>query len=300
MTAYSTYLVAAVMQLALLAQATDLLGGHCGRLGFGAVVAAGVAGYGYAVSIATTSLGPWTAFIVGLAAASLVSGPLTLLLLKLDPESYLLASFALQMTFVELVNNLEITGGPLGIRNVPAPAIGLFSQEAPIGSLAVLLPCVACASLVLTAALGTKGRLGRALHWIRDDPTSAGTSHLNVTRLFGSICLAHCLIAGTAGMGIVILQGYIAPRSFDLWLSLKVLTVVILSGTGGSPVMMVVGSAILVGLTELINAAVTAPEAVGPLQQILINSLLVVLLVWRKRGLAGPVLESGPSAERPE
>lgn len=300
MTSYLTYLTAAIVQLALLAQATDLLGGHCGRLGLGAVSAAGVAGYGYAVGTVTYGLQPWAGIMVGMGAAALLSGLLTILVVKSDAHEYLLATFALQMAFVELVNNLAISGGPLGVRNVLPPAVRFLPPEASLSSLAVVLPSLGFASLALLAALGPHGRVGRACHWIRDDLMSAAASSLHVPRLLGSACLMHCLIAGTAGIGMVIAQGYVAPRSFDLWLSLKVLTVVILSGTGGNPIMMLVGSAILVAVSELVNATIVAPEAVGPLQQILINSLLVALLVWRKRGLAGPALEPGPSAERPE
>ena len=112
-----------------------------------------------------------------------------------------------------------------------------------------------------------------------------------------SACLVHCILGGAAGVGVVIAQGFVAPRTFDLGLSLKVLTVVVLSGVGGSPFLMLLGSAILVLVTELASFAFTAPEAVGPLQQVLVSSVLIGFLVFRRRGIGGPVLESGPSSE---
>lgn len=300
MSSYFSYLAAVVIQLTLLAKATDLLGGHCGRLGFGAILSAAFGGYIYALAAVQFALNPWLAVVISLCCAGSISMGIAILLVKLNADGYLLATFAFQMAFVELVNNLQFAGGPLGIRNVPPLDIPFMQLNSTAGALVMLIPSLILGALLVLAAVSKGSALRRRYHWIRDDPLSAKVAGIRLEYSLMQACFVHSFISALSGIGIVIAQGYVAPKSFDLWLSLKVLSVVIVSGTGGNPLLMIFGSAILVGITEIINTNMVAPEVVGPLQQIFINLLLVSLLVFRRRGLAGPELETGPSAAQSE
>jgi len=297
MKGYFSYLLVSMLQLGLMAQATDLLGGHCGKLGFGAVLAAGVAGYAYAISTVVFAAPILWALLVALVAASLLGIVLSHTIVALHPDAYLLASFAFQMAFIEMMNNVDWSGGPLGLRQIPSSVFGGLAVEATTSSFLFLIISATVGLLVLVSGARRESGVARAHHWIRDDILSALASPLDTRSIMARACLVHCILGGAAGVGVVIAQGYVAPRTFDLGLSLKVLTVVVLSGVGGSPFLMLLGSAILVLVTELASFAFTAPEAVGPLQQVLVSSVLIGFLVFRRRGIGGPVLESGPSSE---
>jgi len=73
-----------------------------------------------------------------------------------------------------------------------------------------------------------------------------------------------------------------------------------LSRTGGNPWAMFAGAGVLVVLNESSRSLGSMPELVGPIQQITLNVVLIVVLLMRRRGIAGPVIEFGPSANRLE
>lgn len=112
--------------------------------------------------------------------------------------------------------------------------------------------------------------------------------------------VSQSIMAGVAGMSVVMLQGYVSPESFDLWLSLSVLTVVYLSGTGGQPIFIYLGAGLLVAAGEFVRSFGQFPELVGPAQRIVVSLILIAILSFQRRGLAGPVVELGPSAVRSE
>lgn len=279
-----------------MAKATDLLAGHSARLGFGAVLSAAIGAYSYALLSVHTGWSPLLALIAAIISGCLTGLVLAWLLLTLDADGYLLATFALQMAVVEMANNFDFTGGPLGIRNIPAPAFFKLRLGSDVSATIMLIGTTAIAATILIATVGKTSRLGRIIHWVRDDDMSAATSGVNMNRLLAAECILHGMIGASAGIGIAISQGYVGPRSFDLWLSLKVFAVVVISGTGGSPLIMLIGSAIIICLSEAVSTVFTDPTSVGPFQQVVINCVLIFVLIFRQRGLAGPLLTTGPSA----
>ncbi len=296
MMAHWIYLSASILELSLMAKATDLLAGHSGRLGFGGIISAAIGGYAYALLSTQGGLNSWFSLIAALIVAGVSGLGLAVPLLKLNADGYLMATFALQMAVVELANNLSFTGGALGIRNVPALLFPWWRSNADGASLVVLLAATAVGMVGLMAVDGPASKLGRMLHWLRDDYVSAIASGINPKLVLSAVCVLHCLLGACAGIGIVISQGYVGPHSFDLWLSLNVFTVVIVSGTGGPPFLMLLGSVIVVSLNEIVSTTFTEPTSVGPWQQMLVNCLLLFFLALRRRGLAGPLLVTGPSA----
>jgi branched-chain amino acid transport system permease protein len=300
MIGYVVFNLIVVLQLVLLAQCTDLVGGHGGRMGVASVLFAALGGYAYAISAVTLRVGPWLSVLLALFATCVSALVMGWLFLRLRENDFLLATLAAQMGFVELANNVSILGGPLGIRNVPSPALGTILHYPALDAMWVLGPAVVICSLTLVRLLGEAGRLGRLVRWIRDDELSATAFGLPVDRLQIALFGFLALFSGLAGVGIVVAQGYVSPGSFDLWLSLTVLTVVYLSGTGGNPLAMFAGAVTLVVLNELLRSFGSMPELVGPVQQIALNVILIAVLLVRRRGIAGPIIEFGPSANRME
>lgn len=298
MIGYFVFNLIVVMQLVLLAQSTDLVGGHGGRMGVAGVLFAAVAGYIYAISSVTLKVDPWLSVLLALSATCVSALVLGWLFLRLRENDFLLATLAAQMGFLELANNVSILGGPLGIRNVPSPALRTILHDPALDAMWLLGPAVVICTVILIRLLGESGRLGRLVHWIRDDELSATAFGLPVDRIQLTMFSLMALFSGLAGVGIVVSQGYVSPGSFDLWLSLTVLTVVYVSGTGGNPLAMFAGASTLVVLNELLRSVGSMPELVGPVQQIALNLILISVLLMRRRGFAGPILEFGPSASR--
>ena len=300
MIGYVAFSLIVVLQLVLLAQTTDLVGGHGGRVGVASVLFAALGGYVYAISTVALRVGPWLGVLIASFATPVAGLVIGWLFLRLRENDFLLATLAAQMGFLELANNLPVLGGPLGIRNIPSPALGFIFHDPALNALWVLGPAVMICSILLVRLLGEDCQFGRLVRWIRDDELSATAFGLSIDRLHIVLFVFMALFSGLAGVGIVASQGYVSPRSFDLWLSLTVLTVVYLSGTGGNPLAMFAGAIMLVIFNELLRSFGSMPELVGPIQQIALNVILIAVLHVRRRGIAGPVIEFGPSANRLE
>jgi branched-chain amino acid transport system permease protein len=292
--AYALFLLIIVLQLAVLAQGTDALGGHAGRVGVQAVFFAAVGGYAYAYCAVVLAVAPWASILIAVGLVLVIALFAGTLLLRLRTNDFLLASLAAQLGFAEVANNVPALGGPLGIRAVP-PAAPVASGDPGLDALWILGAAAIASSLLLVYALCLT-RFGTLVHWIRDDVLSAAAIGVPIRTIQMSVFTTQALFAALAGIGLVISQGYVSPDSFDLTLAVAVLTVVYVSGTGGWPVAMFAGALVVVGLSEAVRTLQSLPQLVGPVQQIVVNALLIGVLVLRPRGIAGPVVEAGPSA----
>lgn len=296
---YLSHLSVLIFQMALLAQATDAMGGHAGRIGVSAIFFAAIGGYAYAIGTVTFGLSPWIAVIFGLITVMLSALFLASLFLRLTINNYLLATLAAQMGFLELANNTDYLGGPLGITNVPIPmAISGGSNDPALAALMLLIPAAFLSNLLWIRVTGPRARFGRMIHWIRDDIDLAKAWGLPVFTLLGRVFVLHAVVSACAGIGLVISQAYVSPQSFGLNLSLSVLTVVFISGAGGRPPIMFVGVILVLLIGEALRSFGTIPELVGDAQRIVLNGALIAILLLHKHGLAGPILGHGPSSSK--
>ncbi len=300
MIGYFVFNIILLLQLVLLAQTTDLVGGYGGRVGVASVLFAAIGGYAYATSTITIGIGPWKSVALALMATLAIGLFIGWLFLQLRENDFLLATLAGQLGFLEIANNIRILGGPLGIRGIPAPTLGPVLSDSALQAIWLVLPAVIICSIALVKLFGPYARFGSLIRWVRDDELSAHAFGLPVERLQIAIFLFLSFFSGIVGMGIVVAQSYVSPNTFDLWLSITVLTVVYISGTGGNPLWMFAGATILVLINEGLRSLGSFPELVGPLQQITLNVILVAILIFRRRGIAGPEIEFGPSANRLE
>lgn len=304
MISYLIFCMIIGLQLSLLAQATDLLGGHVGRVGVSAVFLAAIAAYAYAILTVQAGYSAWCSVSFALGITTILGLALGWLLLHLEGNNFLLGTLAFQMGLLELANNLPVLGGPLGIRNIPStlPLIVMPSipDSASQGSLWLLIPGSVIVALILRQVVGRQTRLGQVIHWIRDDHISSRMFGFSPEKWRLATFVLHAVIAGVVGISVATVQGYISPRSFDLSMSITVLTVVYLSGTGGRPIVMYLGAGAMVALSEYLRSFSDIPVLVGPIQQIAVNGTLIFILCFWRRGLAGPVIEVGPSATRLE
>lgn len=294
---YVTYVGVLLLQLTLLAQATDILGGHSGRIGVGAVVFAGIGGFAYAAAIKSIGIAPGGAAIVAISAGAVLAAAVAPILMALRPNDYLLSTIAAQLALMELANNTTWVGGPLGIANVPSLALRALPDVPPMYPEAVGLGLLVIAIAVAGSRMLIRpNSVGEFLHWLRDDDISAEAFGVPKGRMLFVVFVLHALMGTACGISMVAVQGYVAPQSFGLELSLSVLAVVYLSGTGGAPVWMLAGGLVMVSVGEILRALGGMPDIVGPVQRVVLDLVLIVVLLGYRRGFAGPILGTGPSS----
>ena len=177
----------------------------------------------------------WTIPVAG--AVCLVAGFLFgLPALRLEGLYLALATFALSVATPQLLKYDAIsqwTGGVQGVTIIkPDPPFGLkMSQDRWLYyfSLVVMLVLFVCAWNLL------RGRTGRALKAIRDNPIAASAMGVN-TALYKSLTFGvSALYTGVAGaLGAIAIQ-FVAPDSFNFFLSVTFLVGVVIGGLASIP-----------------------------------------------------------------
>lgn len=209
----------------------NMLTGYNGQisLGHGAFYAIG----GYTTAILMHELGwpYWATLPVAGVLCGVVGFLFGLPALRLEGLYLALATFALALTTPQLLKYKLVehwTGGVQGI-NIPKPDVpfGLpLNQDQWLYFL-----CLAIMVALFWAAWNLlRGRIGRALVAIRDQPIAASTMGIN-TPLFKSLTFAvSALYTGLAGALSAIIVQFVAPDSFDVFLSITLLVGVVVGG----------------------------------------------------------------------
>ena len=132
----------------------------------------------------------------------------------------------------------------------------------------------------------TSSPFGRVLHAIREDEVFV-RAHGKNTLYFKVVAFAvSAALASMAGSLYAHYITYIDPTSFTVMESILIISMVIIGGAGSlwGPL---IGAVVLVTLPEALRF-VGLPSAVAAnLRQIIYGSLLVIMMMFRPRGLMG-------------
>lgn len=219
----------------------NLLTGYGGQisLGHGAFYAIGA----YTAAILMDQA-QWSAYatlpvaaFVCLAAGILMGFPA----LRLDGHYLALATFALAMAIPQLLKYKGIedyTGGVQGIvLDKPSPLFEMefLGKELSEDRWMYYLVLIVAVLMFWLANNLVKGRIGRAIVAIRDQPIAAGALGVNLTAVktltFG-LSAAYTGVAGALG---AIAVSYVAPDSFHTFLSISFLVGAVVGGLGTIP-----------------------------------------------------------------
>ena len=219
----------------------NLLTGYGGQisLGHGAFYAIGA----YTAAILMDQA-QWSAYAT-LPVAALVCFAAGILMgfpaLRLDGHYLALATFALAMAIPQLLKYKGIedyTGGVQGIvLDKPSPLFEMefLGKELSEDRWMYYLVLIVAVLMFWLANNLVKGRIGRAIVAIRDQPIAAGALGVNLTAVktltFG-LSAAYTGVAGALG---AIAVSYVAPDSFHTFLSISFLVGAVVGGLGTIP-----------------------------------------------------------------
>ncbi len=165
-------------------------------------------------------------------------------------------------------------GGAQGILQIPKPHIGGFVFKGPQQMYYIVL-----AGILLVGYVAWRlrdARVGRAWKAMREDEDVAEAMgiHLVSTKLMAFATGA--AFAGLAGAIFAAKLGSIFPQSFNLIVSINVLSLIIVGGIGSLPGV-VVGALILVGLPELLREF-------ADFRMLFYGALLVAMMLVKPEG----------------
>ncbi|MBY6263561.1 branched-chain amino acid ABC transporter ATP-binding protein/permease [Azospirillum sp. 412522] len=208
----------------------------------------GVGAYVTGILGSRYGLGFEATFPLSMLVPLLLALPVGLAVLRLDSHYFALATLGIaQVLHLLAVNLPELTGGSNGLAGVPAAV--LFGWAVPRG---LPMAGLVWGLVALGGLIGwrlARGRLGRSLTMLRDDPLAAATLGLDVGRLRLAAFGISALFAGAAGALAVHTQRVVSPEVLEFPVMISILTVAIVGGRGRMAGA-VVGAVLLLHLPE--------------------------------------------------
>ncbi len=280
---FLSYLILAEI-FAIMALSTNFLVGIIGIFSVSQAALMGVGAYAYA-GLAMAGLPFPIALLVAVTLCALLNVVTSLPALRLAGDYFVITSFGLQFIATAVfVNWVQVTGGSTGIAGIPAPAVLGVSFEEP--QYFVILSSLALGLAALAYTLLMRSSYGRVLHAVRLNELAAGAAGRNVLKMKLGISAVSGVYAGLAGALYAVFMSYIDPSSFDIQLSMLILTMLVIGGArtlAGS----VIGPFLLLMIPQVLALVHIPPELLGPTRALAFGALLVVFMLWRPQGIAG-------------
>jgi branched-chain amino acid transport system permease protein len=264
--------------IGMIALSVTLVTGTAGQpaLGQAGFVAIGA----YTSSLLSLRLGwPFELTLVAAGCVSAIIGTL-LVLPAFRLRAYYVAIVTIgigEIVALVILNWDAVTRGPLGLTNIPPPALLGYEVVSPAG-----IYWYALALLVVLAALQwrlVRSGLGRVWRALRDDEIAAQAFGINLYRYKALAFGASAFIAGISGAFTAHMYSYINNETFGSTTSILALTIAILGGLGNIAGA-IVGALVLSILPELLRGLVDY-------RYLLYGLALVLLVRFRPQGLFG-------------
>jgi len=285
----TTYIISLAILIginAILAVTLNFILGYAGIFSLAHAIFFGIGAY--TAAILAMKFG--ADFTVATAAGMLLSGVISLALalpaLRVRGEYFVAASLGLQMLALTVFSEWKsVTGGIGGLIGIPPARLFGFDVSDPVLFLGLTLACLALILIAIRALV--RSSFGRSLKAIRDDETAASALGKNVAVLKTLAVLVSSSFAAVAGSLFAFYLSFINVESFVLEVSVQIIAMVIIGGTG-TLLGPVIGAVIVLLLPALLTyIPYLPPTEIGSIQQMIYGLAMVLLMIFRPSGLWG-------------
>lgn len=201
--------------------------------------------------------------------------------LRVSGDYLLIASLGFQLGLLQLIKNLDFTGGPGGLTAIPGTVTG--AARTPFF---LILSSALAVATVLGIRFLVKGPYGRAINAMRDEELAFTALGRDAASMKIVIFGIGCGIAGIAGGVYAYYFQYISPDQFEILQSVAILTMVVLGGMG-TTLGPVVGAALLLAIPQAITFLNLPPSIMAPTQGIIFTVLVLLFMFLRPGGIVG-------------
>jgi branched-chain amino acid transport system permease protein len=237
---------------------------------------------------------PWIVGVgAAMAATAFAAWLIGLLTIRLRGDYLAIASFGIAVSIQLVTLNWEaLTGGSQGLTRIPKPLGGVF--DTPLGFNLWYLFLLAALTALIYAALERilRSPWGRVLRAIREDEVAALALGKSAQRFRLEAFVLGSTLMGLGGALYVSFIGFVSPFDFLPIMTFQVWAMLIVGGSGNNRGALL-GALVVWGIWAASGALVTnivppSHAAQGAaVQVILIGLLLVLVLIFRPRGLIG-------------
>jgi branched-chain amino acid transport system permease protein len=262
----------------ILTLSLNLLNGYVGLLSIGHAAFYAIGAYASAKLTMELEL-PWVLAMAGSGAIAGVFGYLIAKpTLRLSGIYLTLVTLGFNMIlFLVLQNWMGFTNGPLGIMDIPPPALFGWGISSRLQYYYLILILVVLTVFSMHRLMTC--RFGRALTAIRENELAAEATGVDTTRYKIQAFILSAFYAGIAGSFYAHFVKYISPDSFTINESFILLAMLAFGGQGN-----------LIGPMLGAAALILIPEVFRPLQEyrmFVYGGILIVMMLVRRQGLLG-------------
>jgi len=254
------------------------------NLGYAAFYGVGA----YASALLSTRFGFsfWVTLLAAGFIAALFGWLVGLPTLKTRSYHMALVSIAFGLVTYIMLNNLAFTGGPNGIKNIPAPeifgwslfsSIKLFGNVYPVQLNFYYLVLFFAVLFLIGSNFVFNSKIGLFWNAIREDEIAAKCSGINSSRMKLLSFAMGAFLAGFAGSLYAHYVGYISPENFNMNTSLQVLGMVIMGGMDN-----------IVGVSIGAFILSVAPEkfrSLADFRMLATGLIILLMLMFRSSGI---------------
>ncbi|MFA5663206.1 branched-chain amino acid ABC transporter permease [Castellaniella sp.] len=250
--------------LSIIERSGQLSFGHSAFVAFGA--------YGSVLLSIHFGLSPLVAGVFAIIFAALIALVLGGVILRLKGVYFVLVTFAFaELTRLALMDWSAVTGGANGLSAIPSfELLGFVFDTRP--SFYGLMIVVVVLSLILTHQI-FKHPLGEAFMAVAQNGPLSESTGLSVYRLQLVAFMIGCALAALGGVLMARYIGFVSPESFNLNISVALVTMLVIGGRGSlwGPV---VGAIVLTSLPEIFRGALQTQHIFYGISLILILRFL--------------------------
>ncbi|MDQ0472100.1 branched-chain amino acid ABC transporter permease [Labrys wisconsinensis] len=228
------------------------------------------------VSIAQLSF--WAALPIAILLAAFSGFVFGLPVLRVRGDYLALATLGLgEIIRVLVVSDLTrpLLGGSQGIIGIDRPMLGGEEIGSPIAFYGLALGLAGIAAFVSSRLQSSK--MGRAWVAVREDEDVAQALGIDLVAVKLCAYIIGAGFAGASGAVFAVMIGAVYPHSFQLLISVNLLSIIVIGGLGSLPGV-VMGSLVLIGLPELLREF-------GEFRYLFYGIALVAMVRFRPEGL---------------
>ncbi len=258
----------------------NLAVGFTGLVNLGHMVFFGIGAYTSA--LLTLNGVPWyiSIMIAGILAAAFGT-IIAAITVRLKGDYFQIVTLGLVFIAIAVSRNwISLTRGALGLPGVPDIIKNNFYY--------MLFAFGISSACVIFFYWLTKTETGKIFQAIRDDETATAVLGKN-TYFYKILSIAiSTFFAGIAGSLYVHFINFVDPTIFDLESFVIVLSMLIAGGLA-SVTGSIIGTFLLFVIIDSLRYIIVSPELIGPVRQMSLMLILILILIFRPRGIFGKV-----------
>lgn len=258
----------------------NLAYGFTGLANLGHMVFVGIGAYTSAL-LALSGIPWYFALLIAGIFSCILGAAIAAITVRLKGDYFQIVTLGLIFIVIAISRNwISLTRGALGLPGVPDIIRNNFYYMLFVMAIALL-------SLFFIHWL-TNSEAGKIFQAIRDDETAAAILGKNTYLYKVSSMAISTFFAGIAGSLFVHHINFVDPSIFDLEQFVIILFMLIVGGLASTKGT-IIGTFLLFLIVDSLRFLVVSPELIGPVRQMSLLIILLIILILRPRGILGKV-----------